>query len=169
MTCKIVEMPIIHFMQMNINMTKEYLAEVKNMNEHIYSPEVPTPFNYSVIEKCVQIPSANPCVNFIIDGGEYRQTHCNPVNVRVGLNSDLTKFDSPVGLVSSTVLQATSCQNSLGRERVKPKVLLESRVLDFSLEHLNRLGFDKCLQSVAIVKQSLAWVYHKRKCRSQVR
>ena len=93
----------------------------------------------------------NTCVNFIMDGGECRQTHCNP-NINVRLSSDLPKFDSPVGLVSSTVLQATSCQNSLGRERVKPKVLLESRVFDFSLEHLKRLGFDKCLQSVAIVK-----------------
>ena len=59
---------------------------------------MPTPFNYSVIEKCVQIPSAKSCVNFIIDGGEYRQTHCNP-NVNVKFRSDLPTFDS-----SSTVL-----------------------------------------------------------------
>jgi len=59
-TCKLVEMPIIYFMPMNLNPTKEYLAEIKDMNEHIYSPEVPTPFNYTVIEKCVQIPYANP-------------------------------------------------------------------------------------------------------------
>ncbi len=91
---------------------------------NIYILRGATPFNYTVIKKCVQIPSANPCVNFIIDGGECRQTHCNPINVRVRLNSDLIKSDSPVGLVSSTVLQATSCQNSLGRERVKPRVLL---------------------------------------------
>ena len=66
----------------------------------------------------------NTCVNFTIDGGEFGQIHHNPIHVRVRLNIDLIKSDSPVGLVSSTVLQATSCQNSLGRERVKPRVLL---------------------------------------------
>ena len=93
MTLKLTEMPIIHFMQMNINVTKEFLAEVKDMNEHIYSPELPTPFNYSEIEKCVQVPSAKASVNFIIDGNEYRQTHYNP-DSSIEFRNDLPKFDS---------------------------------------------------------------------------
>jgi len=67
----------------------------------------------TVIEKCIQVPSASPCVNFIIDGGEFRQIHRNPIHVRVRLNIDLIKSDSPVGLVSSTVLQASNVLSKL--------------------------------------------------------
>ena len=54
MTLPILEMPVTHFMQMHIKLTIKFLVEVKDLNEHIYSPEEYISFDYNEIEKCAE-------------------------------------------------------------------------------------------------------------------
>ena len=110
----------------------------------------PLLFNYAEIENCVVVPSQKSSVNYVINGNECWQIHYNPDSV-VKFRRDLPEFSYPVGLVSSAVLQITSCQNSLRGERVKESFNEKFNFL-LALDHLKKLGFDKCLKSIVIIK-----------------